>query len=146
MKTSEFIKEIESMGLRVQKVEDYMFVIDILGFHVAKTSMKEFGLISTNDSEFIKLDYNAKLQLLNLLIEYAKTPIDDREEEEEKYYYRLKIIGYYLRYDIGLNKFYLGDYPYSSIYKTQFTDAEFEALPEDVKAHNWEKIRVEIEG
>ena len=67
MKTNQFIKEIESMGLRVQKVEDYMFVIDILGFHVAKISMKEFGLISTNNSKFIKLNYNTKLQLLDLL-------------------------------------------------------------------------------
>ena len=29
--------------------------------------------------------------------------------------------------------------------KSQFTDKEFEALPDDIKSHNWEKIKVDRE-
>ena len=146
MKTDQFIKEIKSMGLRVQRVEDYMCVLGILGFHVAKTSMKEFGLISTNNSEFIKLDYNTKLQLLDLLIEYAKTPIEDREEE--KYYLRQIGIGSwsFLNFNINLQEYGIAGKRDDYTYKTKFTQSEIDEMPE-CYTHPavWEKIKVECE-
>ena len=146
MKTKQFIKEIELMGLRVQKVEDHIFVIDKLGFRVAKTSMKEFGLISTNNSEFIKLDYNTKLQLLNLLIKYAKTPVEDREEE--KYYLRQIGIGSwsFLNFNINLQEYVIAGKRDDYTYKTKFTQSEIDDMPE-CYTHPavWEKIKVECE-
>ena len=143
MKTDQFIKEIKSMGLRVQRVEDYMCVLDILGFHVAKTSMKEFGLISTNNSEFIKLDYNTKLQLLDLLIEYAKTPIEDREEEEKFKLKQKGVSGKYLIWIPELDKFTTGSSPFSNV-EGICTQSEIEEMPE-CYTHPavWEKIKVE---
>ena len=145
MKTDQFIKEIKSMGLRVQRVEDYMCVLGILGFHVAKTSMKEFGLISTNNSEFIKLDYNTKLQLLDLLIEYAKTPIEDREDEEKFKLKQKGISGKYLIWIPELDKFTTGSSPFSNV-EGIFTQSEIDDMPECYKHPAvWEKIKVERE-
>ena len=145
MKTNKFIKKIESMSLRVQKVEDHMFVIDKLGFPVAKTYMKEFGLISTNNSEFIKLDYNTKLQLLHLLIEYAKTPIEDREEDEKFKLKQKGVSGKYLIWIPELDRFTTGSSPFSNV-EGIFTQSEIDDMPE-CYTHPavWEKIKVDRE-
>ena len=146
MKTKQLIKEIKSRGFELKKAKDYIIVVDTNGFYVAKTSEVDFGVLTTDYIGFYKLDYNTKLQLLNLLIKYAKTPIEDREEED-KYYYKLKGFGeeYYLNSEDNGKYLYFSDNIQTDECQTQFTDKEFEALPEDVKSHNWEKIKVERE-
>lgn len=143
MKTKQFIKGIKAMGFDVKELHYNLAIYEGNDYTLAHVSKKEVGVLATDFPHFYRLEHDRKLNLLYLLIEYAITPIEDREEE--KYYYRLKGMGHYLHYDLGLNKSYLVDYPDSSIFKTQFTDAEFAALPDDIKSHNWEKIKVECE-
>ena len=83
---------------------------------------------------------------------YSEEFLNRLKKEEEKYYYKLK----------GFREKYLNVFEHAegvqhildsakeaellgNSFKTQFTDSEFEALPEDVKSHNWEKIKVERE-
>ena len=149
MKTKQFIKEIKPMGFDVKDLENVIVIIDSNEDFIAKVSKVKFGGLATDYPEFYRLEHNTKLRLLDLLIEYAKTPIEDRKEEE-KYYYRLKGFGdyeYYLNLDLedDVPSKLISGYFQTKYYQTQFTDAEFEALPEDIKSHNWEKIKVERE-
>ena len=151
MKTNQFIKEVESVGFKIKKIKDYFVVIDANGFCVSETSEEYFGVFSTDYVGFYDLDYNTKLQLLDLLNEYAKTPIEDREEDE-KYYYKLtgfKGVQYFLTEHIDTEEVFLGasksEQTRNWFLKSQFTDKEFAALPKDIQSHNWEKIKVERE-
>ena len=69
------------------------------------------------------------------------------KKEEEKYYYRLKgfntLIDKYLARGKISHSFYLVSQYEKEDYNTQFTDKYFETFPEDIKSHNWEKIKVE---
>ena len=148
MKTNQFIKEIRSMGLHIKDLVKTV-IIDDDEYFVAGVSKEELGAFATDYPGFYRLDYNTKLQLLKLLIKYAKTPIEDRGEEE-KYYYRLKGFGdneYYLNLDLedDVPSKFISGYFQTKYYQTQFTDKEFAALPDDIKSHNWEKIKVESE-
>ena len=148
MKTKQFIKEIKSMGFDVEETYDILAILDDNEILIATVSKEEFAGLVTNYLGFYRLDYNTKLRLLNLLIKYAKTPIEDREEEE-KYYYKLKgfntLIDKYLARGKISHSFYLVSQYEKEDYNTQFTDKEFEALPDDIRYHNWEKIKVERE-
>ena len=144
MKTNQFIKEIKSMGFDVKELHYNLAIYDGNEFTLAHVSKKEVGVLVTDFPNFYRLEHDTKLQLLDLLIEYAKTPIEDREEDE-KYYYRLKGFGEegYLNREVA--DIYLSDSSQIIDCQTQFTDKEFAALPEDIKSHNWEKIKVERE-
>ena len=117
-------------------------------FTLAHVSKKEVGVLATDFPNFYGLEHDRKLRLLDLLIEYANTPIEDRKEEE-KYYYSLKgfdtLVDKYLTHGKISHSFYLVSQYEKEDYNTQFTDKEFEALPDDIKSHNWEKIKVERE-
>ena len=150
MKTKKFIKEIRSMGLHIKDLVKTV-IIDDDEYFVAGVSKEEFGAFATDYPGFYRLDYDTKLQLLNLLIKYAKTPIEDREEDE-KYYYKLtgfKGVQYFLTEHIDTEEVFLGasksEQTRNWFLKSQFTDKEFAALPKDIQSHNWEKIKVERE-
>ena len=144
MKYSEFNKLMEDAGFFTEDFKDSVYVYTLEDRTVAVVFRKYEGLIDLSWDSYTELPVKTRKFIADKCMELSFTPPKDREEEE-KYYYRLKGIGHYLRYDLGLNKSYLGDYPDSSIFKTQFTDAEFAALPDDIKSHNWEKIKVESE-
>ena len=92
MKTNQFIKEIKSMGSNVKELHYNLAIYEGNYFTLAHVSKKEVGVLATDFPHFYNLEHDRKLRLLDLLIEYAKTPIEDRKEEE-KYYYRLKGFG-----------------------------------------------------
>lgn len=89
MKTSEFIKKVEGMGYKVEKVDNISIAIglDIGGFGnltLAKVGLGSKNVLTTNNSTSIDEI------LFDLVVEYAKTPIEDREEPK-LYYVRLKL-------------------------------------------------------
>ena len=148
MKTNQFVKEIKSMGFDVKELHYNLAIYEDNDFTLAHVSKKEVGVLATDFPHFYTLEHNRKLRLLDLLNKYAKTPIEDRKEEE-KYYYRLKGFNtlehkYLSRGKISYS-FYLVSQYEKEDYNTQFTDKEFSAFPDDIKSHNWEKIKVERE-
>ena len=92
MKTNQFIKEIKSMGFRVNDFKKSIFIVDNNDFFVAKVSKISVGEVSTDYPGFTNLEYSSKLNILDFLLNYATMPIEDREEEE-KYYLKLKGIN-----------------------------------------------------
>ena len=145
MKTNQFNKEIKSMGFQIKELYSEIVIKDGEGYIVAIASKVEFAVLVTDYRGFYRLDYNNKLKLLNRLIKYAKTPIEDREEEEMYYY---KLIGFgeegYLNSMEDGADIFLSDSDQFEGCQTQFTDKEFAALPDDIKSHNWEKIKIGV--
>ena len=151
MKKNQFIKEIKSLGFYAKDFEKSILIVDSNDFFVAKVSKVSVGEISTDYPGFTNLEYSIKLNFLDFLFNYATMPIEDREEEE-KHYYKLtgfKGVQYFLTKNIDTEEVFLdtskSEQTRNWFLKSQFTDKEFEALPDDIKSHNWEKIKVERE-
>ena len=81
MRTKEFIKRIEELGFRVREEKAN---IDIIAdnFIIAEVSKNRLYCINTYNS--VKVEWTNEKELFDLIVEYAKTPIEDRKEE--KYY------------------------------------------------------------
>lgn len=89
MKTSEFIEKVEKLEF-VERVDwtcgRGLFVKDEYGEIIAYASPERIGAIDTACREFGNLEKYQKIKLLNLLTEYASTPIEQRKDKtiEEK--------------------------------------------------------------
>ena len=146
MKTNEFIKEMHSLGYETTNLERSIIVNDDNGFFLVDVSKEEFGVFSTDFPGFSVLDNYDRLQLLDSLVMYAKTPVEERKEEK-KYY--LRQIGIennhsFLNYDSSICEYSTYDKREFGTYQTQFTQSEIDELPECYKHPAvWEKILVE---
>lgn len=151
MTTKEFIKKVEELDFYVEESN--------FGIHIFEKNDKgicsfvsgtNVAALNTNFVSFRKLEDNLKQELLGLITEYAKTPIEDREEPK-KYYLKIEIDDQNFRCEISgyLNKCKVGGrYTLSSKgeslnYQTQFTQAEIDQIPEDIRKHF---IQVEVEN
>ena len=145
LKTNQFIKEIKSMGFDVKELHYNLAICDGNDFTIAHVSKKEVGVLATDFPQFYRLEHDRKLRLLDLLIEYAKTPIEDRKEVEK---FKLKQKGVsekYLMWMPALNRYITSSKPFSNA-EFIFTQSEINDMPE-CYTHPavWEKIKVERE-
>lgn len=83
MKTKEFIKRVEELGYKVRKVYSQIEIMS-QGLTVATVSTKRMYVIKSFC--FVDVEWKNQDKLFDLIIEYAKTPIDEREEEKSKIY------------------------------------------------------------
>lgn len=94
MKTKEFIKRIKELGFECVKFDNWFYLRD-LKFNdnfLAEICINESFKVDTGSYEFGMLDQTRKIRLFDLIIEYARTPIEDREEEK-KFYLRHRWMG-----------------------------------------------------
>lgn len=129
MKTKELIKAFEEIS------NEYRGEISlgnaIIAFlrrdePIATVKIKEVGKFTTMYPMFNMLDINNQKKIVELLTEYAFTPLDEREEEK-KYYIVIEHIAYtcsFLNFNIKKLHCTFGDKSENSIYKTQFTKTE----------------------
>ena len=82
MKTKEFIKRVEELGYKVRKVYSQIEIMS-QGLTVAVVSTKRMYVIKSFC--FVDVEWKNQDKLFDLIIEYAKTPIDEREEESKIY-------------------------------------------------------------
>lgn len=149
MKYKEFEKLMRDVGFDVidGRYNIKLFNESLL---VATISKERTKTLNTNCVDIMWLSEELRDYVAKRCVELAFTDLEDREDEE-KYYYRLK--GFqdseynaYLKYCTeSLVIFISNDEREYYTYKSQFTETEFEALPDDIKAHNWEKIKVDRE-
>ena len=145
MKTNQFIKEIKSMGFDVKELHYNLAIYEGNEFTLAHVSKKEVGVLATDFPNFYRLEHDTKLLLLDLLNEYAKTPIEDRKEVEKFKLKQKGISGKYLIWIPELDKFTTGSSPFSNV-EGIFTQSEIDDMPECYKHPAvWEKIKVERE-
>ena len=151
MKTNEFIREMQSLGYETTNLKRGIVVNDDNGFFLAYVSKEEFGVFSTDFPGFSVLDNYDRLQLLDSLVMYAKTPVSEREEEK-KYYLKIKFSSeketYLCAYDfwsdwklIDKDELKHGDEFYF-----KYTQKQIDNMPECYKHPAvWKQIEVESE-
>lgn len=141
MKTNEFIKAVEELGFITASTTKLIRVKDQEGI----------GLVLVRKDKWLELDtiWNQGIaeQLFDLAVEYAKTPIEEREEPK-KYYLRHKYLhgdgGYnFLNFDKYDNDYLLSTNNNSPTYQTEFTQEEINNLPFEVIESEWELIEVQ---
>ena len=158
MKTKEFIKKIEELGYEVSTYDDFIEVVyeEKIVYLISNKIMYTFDNVSIKT---FQLGENERAILFKLVVEYASTPIEEREETK-KYFLKHKwMVGNYA------GDFYLGEFrnknsdkvtryslviPYiagdsTSTIKREFTKKEIEELKNklDTDLADFELVEVE---
>lgn len=82
MKTKEFIKRVEELGFKVNRT---VAQIDIIAHSFTIARVYTNRMYAMNAFTFINTEWRNQDKLFDLIVEYAKTPIEDREEEKKFY-------------------------------------------------------------
>ena len=130
MKTKEFIEKVEELGFAVNTVENYYVILNkiLVCAEICRTSNR------------VNLFHECleKNDLLKICVEYAQTPLTEREEEEK--FYLQKIESFYdadykeeLAFLNVFNDkyFVLNNSKQENCYKTQFTQKEIDKIKEE---------------
>ncbi len=141
MKTTEFINKFKELGLGY----DVTMSSDKRHLQISKSSAI-FATVSTLDTNSINTGfvYTVSPELFDLIVEYAKTPIEEREEQK-KYYLKLKtnIItdGTYLCR--RLDKYYfISNNAKLPMIKDIFTQQEIDELKKQYNLDAFEQVEV----
>lgn len=78
MKTKEFIKRVEELGYDVNLRNNY---IQIIRYEFVAVVVYIDVMYSIAFHQIIKTSWNNGDKLFDLIVEYAKTPVEDREED-----------------------------------------------------------------
>ena len=125
MKTSEFIK----------RAKEYTFVKEENGVIILHKGGFTVGEVSTGYHNEYKITWIASNEEENLIREYAKTPLEDREEEK-KYKVKCKITDLYLHHE-RLTTF---DWVFGVDEKGYFTLKELEDLGINPEHYDLEEV------
>ncbi|EGC83384.1 hypothetical protein [Anaerococcus hydrogenalis] len=148
MKTKEFIKRVKELGFEVFNEDDYLVIKDEYESNVANVNKTTLAQMSTDYIEWDEIYDEDKTKLFDLLIEYAKTPIDERKEEKKFYLKHRWIKGCVIMYLYRntLNGYcYLGDKKCRPHRQKMFTLKEIEEIKEkyNTDLSDFEKKEVE---
>ena len=128
MKTKKFINRVKELGYNCLTNESYIFISD---------SYTSIATIAIHKMYCITL-YTNDNKLGELCMEYARTPIDERDDEEK--FYLQKIESFYDDYDVKYaflnldmdeNTFFLDNAGQEYDCKTQFTQKEIDKIKEE---------------
>lgn len=151
MKTKEFIKRVEELGYKIFKNNmggniTYFTIFNSEGYKLAFVRENKLFEISIYSD-------NIDGKLFNLIIEYVKTPIEDREEKEKFYlkqrWFKPKSIYMnYLNHWTGTNEYWLDYKNETKEVQTQFTLKDIEEIKEkfDTDLSDFEMVEVENEN
>ena len=149
MRTKEFIKRVEELGFDTWITGGTIYI-----FKDEEKTIARVGDVArfTIDSFYLHnkaLNEEVMEKLFDLLIEYAKTPIEDREEEK-KFYLKHRWLdreneANYLNFEIGEFYYSLDSKPEVNWVKTKFTLKEIEEIKEkfDTDLADFELVEVE---
>ena len=147
MKTKEFIKRVEELGFGWFGVDKVYSSISIVANDNVIARVSKSRLFCVDTLNPIKVEWINEKELFDLIVEYAKTPIEEREGPK-KYYLRYKWINAdynYLNYDHRLNVYGLDRILNYNWIKNKFTLKEIEEIKEkyDTKLEDFEIVEVE---
>lgn len=148
MKTNEFIKEVEALGFDTGIFfETGVSVRTEYGGDILKIGSRSVYKIDCFHFAYDNLDTCTREKLFKLAVEYASTPLEEREEEK-KYYIRLKGIRdneSYVNLRENDNELSMSTIYQPTNYKTQFTKSEIERYGLEKFADNELFELVEVE-
>ena len=143
--TKKFIKEAEKLGFRfLQCTKDIEIYYE--NHQVAYISWHRRFYVGIT-YKFCDLPKELQEKLFNLLVEYASTPLEEREEQK-RFFLKFKIEidddCKYLNYYKEEDELTLDNSPETSSFQTLFTDKELEELKEkfEVTLSDFEKIPI----
>ena len=136
MKTSEFIRRVESIGYKTVKTDSYINIYDADNMIEPVASVNMY----CTSQLFI---YDAYYHLAKFIVEYAETPLDEREDEKKYYVKVFKGYRGYLNVSHATSKFMTADMSQTVSYQTQFTEIEIEQLKrrDDIPL-DWDKVEL----
>ena len=132
MKTKELIKKVKELGFEIIRAGRHIDIMfnDFIVAGVYKDQMYVMTFYSHEKLLLTNVD-----KLFDLLVEYAKTPVDERKEDK-KFYLRHRwfkpspIYKNYLNYWIGNDEYWLDYKNESKEIQTQFTLKEIDEIKE----------------
>ena len=130
MKYSEFIREVEAIGLNIGICGGYIDVLDEHDEPLLNVGTEYDFSICTDYSSFDELDKDDKKELFNLAAELASTPLKDREDEK-RYRLRLPFVEEnisYLSLIVEGSYYTITSKINNSRYKSIFTESEITEL------------------
>ena len=127
MKTSEFIKRVEELGYEVEG-DVSRIMVERDNIVVSVVYKNKVNTLDTKWNECVSDE------LFDLCVEYAKTPLQDREEK--KFRVKCKITDLYLHHE-RLTTF---DWVFGVDEKGYFTLKELEGLGIDIEHYDLEEI------
>ena len=149
MKTKDFVKKVEALGYDTELYPSHV-IIKTSNILVANVYTQR--LYEINTRSIVNVELTHKEELFDLIIKYAKTPIDEREEPK-KYYLRHRWMRNeklkYLELDTQNDEWYLG-HKYDTTFvtaKNEFTLKEIEEIKEkfDTDLSDFELVEVKSE-
>ena len=97
MKNSEFKRKVGKLGFEVKDWDEYFIITNEDGT-VAWVSKKHVS--SVDNSASAELKTGVRTKLLDIMVEYSRTPIEDRKDEKKYLIYPVKTLNYNLvRFD-----------------------------------------------
>lgn len=146
MKTKEFIKRVEDLGYTIFSTnEPFIQIYDHRERILAEVSREKQYQININNDEHITKT------LFDLIVEYASTPVEDREEEKRYYLkHRWLTEGGFYRYVKHHTKAYgkkyeLASWTFGDTSDMQYTFKEIEEIKKkfDTDLSDFEMVEVE---
>lgn len=119
MKTSEFIKRVERLGYEVDNIS-FPTVLRIVAGEDVWIASVETDALNKVDTRY---DANIPSELFDLLVEYARTPIEERKDSK-KYYLYNPIKDLYFNYKHEVGSYGWSTHGQTSVCQTQFTEEE----------------------
>ena len=131
MKTKEFIKKVEELGFAINTEENYYVILNkiLVCAEICRTSNR------------VNLFHECleKNDLLKICVEYAQTPLTEREEEEKFYLQKMKTFydnvynekGAFLNLDMSKDVFRTSTMSEDDVFKTKFTQKEIDKIKEE---------------
>ena len=140
MKTSEFIKRVEELGYEVDNIS-FPTVLRIVAGEDVWIASVETNALNKVDTRY---DANIPSELFDLLVEYAKTPLEEREEPK-RYYLRpkgMKLIrtNFVFNYYVNDGDWSLYGKDETRLAKTRFTIKELEDLGINPEHYDLEEV------
>lgn len=135
MRTKEFITEVKKLGFKVnvKNIKD-IWIDNSNGSNVAYVSRYRMYEFDTAFLAFEITPESHKVSLFNLLICYARTPLEEREYPQKFYLQLTTLIAAgtenYLNYNTINGSFLLSGRWQTPLYQTQFTQAEIDEMKE----------------
>lgn len=153
MKTKEFIKRVEELGFEAWISGSIAYVLKDGRYEVARIKTKRACAIDFFYLLNETLDKEISEKLFDIIVEYARTPIEDREEEkrfclEHKNQRSVDGSALYFTIYISHNFLLVKSQVISENLKQKFTLKEIKEIKEkyDIDLADFELVEVENEG
>lgn len=139
MKTKTFLEKVRELGFKIEECDLDIDVINGTSEYLCSVSKTFRFVLDTDWTAFEGAEEATREDLYKLAVEYAHTPLEEREEEKK---YQISLInnvveynsrGSYLNLRVDTGQYMMSASKETSEFQTQFTQKEINNFPDDVK-------------